>query len=179
MQKYIAFLRAINVGGHNVKMDHLRGLFEAIGHSHVESFIASGNVIFDSPSPSAGDLEIAIAAHLQAQLGYAVATFIRTPSELVEICAYWPFEDADHGAEGHTLHIGFLAQPPGSDAEGKLQAFATDSDAFHIAGREVYWLRRGRMSDSEFSGAVLEKTLGQAATFRNANTVRKIAAKYT
>lgn len=178
MHKYIAFLRAINVGGHNVKMDHLRGLFEAIGHTNVETFIASGNVIFDSPSTSAGDLEIAIAKHLQEQLGYAVATFIRTPADLAEICGYWPFDDADRGAEGHTLHIGFLAQEPGEEAGRKLQAFETDSDAFHVAGREVYWLRRGRMSDSEFSGAALEKTLGLAATFRNANTVRKIAAKY-
>ena len=50
MPKYVALLRAINVGGHTVKMDHLRSLFEAIGFSNVETFIASGNVIFDSRS---------------------------------------------------------------------------------------------------------------------------------
>ncbi|MBA3354552.1 MAG: DUF1697 domain-containing protein [Pyrinomonadaceae bacterium] len=50
MPKYVAFLRAINVGGHIVKMDHLRQLFEALGFSNVDTFITSGNVIFDSMS---------------------------------------------------------------------------------------------------------------------------------
>ena len=50
MPRYIAFLRALNVGGHTVKMDHLRSLFEALGFGGVESFIASGNIIFDTPS---------------------------------------------------------------------------------------------------------------------------------
>ena len=46
MTRYIAFLRAINVSGRRVKMDHVRKLFEALGFSNVETFIASGNVIF-------------------------------------------------------------------------------------------------------------------------------------
>ena len=50
MPKYIAFLRAINVGGHIVKMDQLRKLFEELQFEHVEKFIASGNVIFDTKS---------------------------------------------------------------------------------------------------------------------------------
>jgi uncharacterized protein (DUF1697 family) len=48
MTRYVALLRAINVGDHNVKMAHLRTLFDSLGVSNVETFIASGNVIFDS-----------------------------------------------------------------------------------------------------------------------------------
>jgi uncharacterized protein (DUF1697 family) len=48
MSRFIAFLRAINVGGHTVKMDDLRQLFEALGFSGVETFIASGNVVFET-----------------------------------------------------------------------------------------------------------------------------------
>ena len=55
--KYIAFLRAINVGGHTVKMEALRGLFEAMGFRNVETFIASGNIIFEAGSQSTGTLE--------------------------------------------------------------------------------------------------------------------------
>jgi uncharacterized protein (DUF1697 family) len=47
MNKHIAFLRAINVGGHTVKMDTLRQLFESLGFTNVETFLASGNVIFE------------------------------------------------------------------------------------------------------------------------------------
>ena len=50
MPRFFAFLRAINVGGHNVTMEKLRGLFEASGFKDVETFIASGNVIFTSNS---------------------------------------------------------------------------------------------------------------------------------
>ena len=57
MPKYVAFLRAINVGGHLVKMDYLRTLFEALGFENVETFIASGNVIFDSKSKNTQALE--------------------------------------------------------------------------------------------------------------------------
>jgi uncharacterized protein (DUF1697 family) len=57
MPKYAAFLRATNLGGHTVKMDDLRRLFEAMGFSNVETFIASGNVIFESASTDSGELE--------------------------------------------------------------------------------------------------------------------------
>lgn len=178
MPKYIAFLRAINVGGHTVKMDRLRGLFEAMGHSNVETFIASGNVIFDATSKTPAALEKKIAAQLQAALGYEVATFIRTPTELAAVVQYKPFRAAELNAAGHTLYIGFLPAPPSAAAKNKLLAGATQSYDFHIYGREVYWLCRKLFSESEFSGKQLEKTLGMPATLRNSTTVKKIAAKY-
>ena len=79
--KYAAFLRAINVGGHVVKMDRLRTLFEAAGFRGAETFIASGNVVFESSRKSAGDLERAIETHLKKALGYPVATFVRSMPE--------------------------------------------------------------------------------------------------
>ncbi|HKA17271.1 MAG TPA: DUF1697 domain-containing protein [Blastocatellia bacterium] len=51
MPRYFAFLRAINLGGyHKVKMPYLKKLFESLGFSNVETFIASGNVIYSTPS---------------------------------------------------------------------------------------------------------------------------------
>ena len=73
--KYAAFLRAINVGGHIVKMDRLRTLFEAAGFRGAETFIASGNVVFESSRKSAGDLERAIETHLKKALGYLANLF--------------------------------------------------------------------------------------------------------
>ena len=64
--RYVAFLRAINVGGHTVKMERLRELFAELGLANVETFIASGNVIFDAPSGDAGALERQIEQHLHA-----------------------------------------------------------------------------------------------------------------
>ena len=179
MPKYIAFLRAINVGGHTVKMDHLRRLFEALGFAKVETFIASGNVVFDSSSRSTRTLEKKIETHLRETLGYEVATFIRTTSELSAIAGYKPFPDAELKADGNVLYIGFMADEPNEEAKRKVLSLTTAVDDFHIRGRELYWLCRTKISESEVSGSVLQKALGMAMTLRNSTTVKKIAAKYS
>jgi uncharacterized protein (DUF1697 family) len=178
MQRYIAFLRAINVGGHTVKMDRLRELFAEIELANVETFIASGNVIFESPDANARALELQIERHLQQSLGYAVATFIRISAELAAVARYQPFAPAELAAEGNSLYVAFLPAPPAGAAEQKLLAFRTAVDDFHVHEREVYWLCRKKISESTFSGALLEKTLGLPATMRNITTVKKLAAKY-
>lgn len=177
MPEYIALLRAINVGGHTVKMEHLRRLFEAMGFSEVETFIASGNVIFEADGYSAQAMEQQIETALQEALGYPVATFIRTRAELAAVAQYQPFPEEE--TAGHALYIAFLGAPPGDDVWQKLLAFTSPVDEFHLHGREVYWLCRKKMSESQFSGALLEKALGMPATLRNATTVKKMAAKYT
>lgn len=179
MPKYVAFLRAINVGGHTVKMDELRQLFESLGFSNVETFIASGNVIFDAKSKNTKALEQKIETHLRQALGYEVTTFVRTLREVCDVAAYKPFDDSKLNREDNTVHVGFLTESPTNKSSRKLIALSCEADSFHVNGREVYWLRCGRFSDSEFSGALLEKTLGLKATFRNSNTVRRIAAKYS
>ena len=176
--RLLAFLRAINVGGHNVRMDRLRELFEALGLSNVETFIASGNVIFDSPATNSQVLEKEIEDHLRESLGYEVATFIRSASELRDIASYRPFEASELDREGNSLYIAFLSSLPGGEAREKLSAFRTEIDDFHVHGREVYWLCRTKMSESTFSGALLEKTVGMPATMRNATTIKRLAAKY-
>ena len=178
MPRYVAFLRAINVGGHNaVRMDFLRQLFEALGFSNVETFIASGNVVFETTSRNAQALEREIAKGLREALGYAVATFIRTDTELATVANYKPFSQADlDGAAA--LNIAFLADGLDDEARQKLMALRTDIDDFHVHGREVYWLCRKRQSGSKISNAVLERAVGQQSTLRGANTVKKMAAKY-
>ncbi|HSS20030.1 MAG TPA: DUF1697 domain-containing protein [Pyrinomonadaceae bacterium] len=177
MPKYIAFLRAINVGGHTVKMDQLRALFEELGFSKVETFIASGNVIFDSAATNTATLEKKVEAYLQKSLGYAVATFIRTAAEIANVARYEPFAKSKTKGE-HTIYIGFMASEPERQSLKNLMAAATEVDEFHVNGRELYWLLRTSFTESRFSGARLEKTLGQATTLRNTTTVRKLAAKY-
>lgn len=178
MTRYVAFLRAINVGGRRVKMDHLRELFESLGFSNVETFIASGNVIFDSETDDAWTLERKIENRLRESLGYEVASFVRSASELADISRHQPFDASDLGAEAASLYIAFLPAPPSAEAEQKLLAHRNEVDDFLVHGREVYWQCRKTMSESSFSGALLEKTMGTPATVRNATTVRKLVAKY-
>ena len=178
MPKYVAFLRAINVGGHTVKMDHLRLMFEAMGLQNVETFIASGNVIFDSTARNTKSLEKKIEDFLQKRLGYEVATFIRSTSEIANIARYKPFRDAELSREGHVLYIGFMADTPIDESRQKLHSFSTEVEELQVFEREVYWLHRRNVGESALSGALIEKMLGMRATLRNSNTVKRIASKY-
>jgi uncharacterized protein (DUF1697 family) len=177
LRRYIAFLRAINVGGHTVKMDRLRTLFEVLEFANVSTFIASGNVVFESQRDDTGAIEREVEEHLQQALGFPVAAFIRSAAEVRAVADYQPFTGDQYSNE-HALMIAFVRSPPGDQAWQKLQGYRTDRDDFHVHKREVYWLCRGRISESAFSGALLEKTLGTAATMRNSTTVRTLAAKY-
>lgn len=177
MPRYIAFLRAINVGGHTVKMDHLRRVFTSLGLTNVATFIASGNVIFESASKSGAALEKKIAARLQDELGFEVVTFIRTEAELARIAQHTPFKPAAISA-ARAFCVAFLADALDASAKAKLMALRTEIDDFAAHEREVYWLCRKQQSESKFSNAVFEKALGRQATFRGMNTVVKIAAEY-
>jgi uncharacterized protein (DUF1697 family) len=178
MSKHIAFLRAINVGGHNVKMDYLRQLFESIGFFNVETFIASGNVIFDVKAGNVKTLEKKIEALLHESLGYEVASFIRTIAEVVEIAKYKPFPQSQLDT-AKALNIGFLADALDNSAKQKLISMQTDIDDFHFHGREIYWLCKIKQSDSKISNVAIEKTLGIKSTLRGINTVDKLAEKFT
>ncbi len=174
MPRYIAFLRAINVGGHVVKMQRLKELFESLGLGGVEKFIASVIVFFDSSAKNAADLERTIEEHLRQNLGYEVKTFIRSDAEIAKIAAEHSFAPVP----GTTLYIGFLKTAPPQPLAERLLAAQTPIDEFRIIGRELYWRCRGLSSESTFSGPKLEKTVGMPTTLRNANTVRRLAAKY-
>jgi uncharacterized protein (DUF1697 family) len=158
-------------------MEHLRQLFESLDLSNVETFIASGNVVFDTKEKNARSLEKKIEVRLQEALGYEVATFIRTDTELAEIADYKPFRQSDLDT-AVALNIAFLTDPLNEQSKQKLMALRTEIDAFHVHGREIYWLCRRKQSESTFSNAVLEKALGIKSTLRGVNTVRKMVEKY-
>ncbi len=180
MTRYIAFLRAINVGGHTVKMAELKRLFEAQGFTHVETFIASGNVIFDAavPANKVTALERRIEKHLHASLGYEVATFLRTTSELVHAAQYKAFDQSELDA-GATLYVAFLKAALTDEAQRKIMLLKSDIEDLHHHQREIYWLYRRPLGESKITGAMLERAIGGPATVRNITTVTKMAAKYS
>jgi uncharacterized protein (DUF1697 family) len=177
MLRYFAFLRAINVGGRNVTMEVLRKAFEALGLQEVESFIASGNIVFSSGSGEAAALERKIETGLLKTLGYEVKTFLRGGPELAGIANHLPFPPAEVSA-AHALYVGFVAQPLLQTDAAKLAQFNTEVDDFRTRGREIYWKCLQRQTDSKFSNAAFERALKISATWRNINTVQRLATKY-
>ena len=177
MPRLIAFLRAINVGGHTVTMARLREEFEAMGFSEVETFIASGNIIFTTRSTDLPAVAKRIEARLRATLGYEVATFVRTDAELAAIARHQAFTTSQIESAG-AVCVGFLDQPLDASGARALMAFRTEIDDFHANGREVYWLCKKKQSESTFSNVNMERKLKVRATFRNINTVARLAAKH-
>jgi uncharacterized protein (DUF1697 family) len=170
-------LRGINVGGHTVTMDRLREVFQSLGLGAVSTLIASGNVLFEAEQEAPQSLERRIEEALRQALGYEVATFVRSDAEIAEVAAYAPFPDAEIRA-GDTNHILFLQQAPDGATRGRVEALSNEDDRFRVHQRELYWLRRGRLSDTTIKDADLNRALGKAqVTARNANTVRRLAAK--
>jgi uncharacterized protein (DUF1697 family) len=160
-------------------MSDLKLSFEALGFDDVETFIASGNVIFDTNESDEAKLERTIERALDADLGYPVETFVRSVAELAEIAARDPFSSRPEAAgEKRSVYVAFLGRKPTTEAVERLTALATEDDTFTVVAREVWWLRRGGIGTSRFSGGLLEKTLGMPATLRGLPTLLKIVAKY-
>jgi len=173
MPRYIALFRAINVGGHTVKMELLRTLFGEMGFDDVSTFIASGNVVFTCGEEDAAALEERIEQHLHNSLGYEVVTFIRTPDELRTMMEELPFS-ASEIADAGALNVAFLKALMSPEQEAGLQKLTTEIDTFRTFGREVFWHCLKKQSESTFSNAVLERTLSLRATFRGINSLRKL-----
>jgi uncharacterized protein (DUF1697 family) len=177
MPRLIAFLRAINVGGHTVTMAQLRKEFAALGLQEVETFIASGNVIFSTRATNLAALEKKIEARLRAAFGFEVATFLRTDAEVAAIAGCTPFAPAQLETAG-AFCVGFLDRPLDAAATRALMAFKTEIDDFHVKGREVFWLCRTGQGQSTFNNVRMEKALKVRATFRGMNTVARLAARH-
>lgn len=177
MTRYVAFLRAINVGGRTVRMEALRRHFENWGGRKVETFIASGNVIFETTRKNVQAAEHAIEAHLRRVVGYPVVVFLRTIPELAEVGARDPFPEHEYSG-GSRLFIGFMKSAADRSIVRAVLALRTDIDDFVVEGREVYWLRRAQLMASLAKGPAIEKAVGSPITMRNVNTVRRLVEKY-
>lgn len=160
-------------------MDRLREVIGELGYENVATYIASGNVIFDSENEDGSALEIEIENHLEEELGYEVDTFLRRLEDLGAIDEKELFPSIDEDPE-YRVHVMFLKEAPSGKAEANLRNLETNDDKFCVLGREAYWLRRGRMSDSDISMNDLANAVeGRTNSMRNMNTVRRIVAKFS
>ncbi len=177
MNKYFAFLRAINVGGHNIKMEQLNHLLSQAGMLNVESYIASGNFIFNSEENKSAALENIIETALEKALGYSVAVFIRTEYELKGIQQFQPFSNEEFQA-CTAYNVAFLPEILDISSISLMKRWESEIDSFNYHQREIYWICKKKQSESTFSNAVIERTLGVRSTLRGFSTINKIVEKY-
>jgi uncharacterized protein (DUF1697 family) len=177
MERYVAFLRGMNLGGRRIKNDELRAEFETLGFEDVATFRASGNVIFGAEEKSEKALTEEIERGLGEALGYEVPVFLRSCSEVVAIADQSPFAAKLVAASKGKLQVIMLSKKPSAAARKRVLALATDEDHLALAARELFWLPGGGTIESELDLKAIEKTLGKG-TQRTMGTIEQIAAKH-
>jgi len=176
MNRHVAFLRGMNLGGRRLSNEELRSHFEALGCENVATFRASGNVIFEKGG-SPAKLTVHLEAGLAAALGYEVPVFLRSAKDVLAIAALRPFSEKIVDASRGKLQVALLKKTPTPAAAKEALVLSTDDDRLAIEGRELYWLPSGGMSESELDLKALAVTLGPT-TIRTRGTIDQIAAKY-
>jgi uncharacterized protein (DUF1697 family) len=176
-QRYVAFLRGINLGKRRLPMSRLKTAFEELRFDAVETFIASGNVLFTIEPTEVGRLESRIARHLETSLGYTVDTFLRRADEVVAVARAKIFPE--DGKEGIMIHVGFMHEPLAPAVARKFTALRTPENEFQVKGREYFWLCRGHTSDWKVWTSPGIKTLRlPTSSMRNLTSIRKLVAKH-
>src|ERR1041384_4756201 len=128
MITYFAFLRGMNLGKRNIKMDELRKLFTELKLENVRTYIASGNVIFDAREKDEKKLIARIEKHLKDSLGYDVKVMLRSRAELEAVLKKNPFKNPPEGAK---TYINFYDELPAKAAMKKfLDERSSDTEIF-------------------------------------------------
>jgi len=178
MAVHAALLRGINVGGHNrIKMAELRAVMEALGLARVQTYIQSGNILFESDEDEAA-LRPRIERQIETAFGLSIKVVLRTAGELRLIAANCPFSDEEIAAaraatDKEVLYVSMLSDSPPADRIEKLKAFELGGDRFALNGRDLYLLFDQSIRNSKLS-AQAEK-LGVPSTVRNWKTIHKLA----
>lgn len=174
MKKYVAFLRGINVGGHQVKMAELKKELELLGYKNVKTLIASGNVYFESKETDEQKLTKKLEQQLEKKWGFAIPVVLRTIEQLENLVKLDPFKNISVD-KNTRLYITFLKEKSGS----KMKTYEFPGKQFNIlnvTSGEIFSVLQldgnGRTVDLM---NIIEKEFGKAVTTRNWNTIAKAA----
>jgi uncharacterized protein (DUF1697 family) len=165
---WAALLRAVNLGARNkVPMAPLRELFEREGCTAVRTYVQSGNVVFEHPSPDAD----ALAAAIADDFGVDTVVVLRRPRQLRALAAKHPF-----GKDTSASHVAFPASPLKQRDRSALLKLQEGEDALALVGGEIVLRYPGGLRRARLTPARIERELGIPVTARNWRTVTQLAA---
>jgi len=175
MNKYISILRGINVGGNRkILMNDLKDLYRKLGFTNVETYIQSGNVIFESDkNGSTTDLEVKIQQAIAETFGFDVPVIVRIAGEWAESIVnnpFWKEKDADIDR----LHLTCLKEVPSPELLDKIKLFQFLPDRYEIIGKDVFIFCAAGYGTSKLTNPFFESKLKVSASTRNWKTVMKL-----
>jgi uncharacterized protein (DUF1697 family) len=175
MAAVISMLRGINLGKRRVKMEALRELYESLDLEEPQTYIQSGNVVFQTKERDLVRLAGRVESAIERKFGFHSDVIMRTAAELREVIARNPFA-AREDVEPGKLLVTFLASDPGQAARDKVLGIQAEPEELRIDGREVYIYFPNGMARPKLSMPAVERALKVAGTGRNWNSVLKLLA---
>jgi uncharacterized protein (DUF1697 family) len=172
MESYVALFRGLNVGGKNVlPMKALGDFLENLVFRNVETYIQSGNVVFESSDKSAARLSAKIRSEMERCLGIKSHVLLLRLEELKEAILANPFSEA--ASDPRALHVGFLTAVPQNPNLQKLESLKKKSERYHLTDK-VFYLHAPEGVGRSKLAANVERVLAVTMTGRNWRTVCKI-----
>jgi uncharacterized protein (DUF1697 family) len=176
MPVYLALFRGINVSGHNIiKMENLKKLMHSEGYSNVETYIQSGNVVFESPETDKPKIAFALENLMYKEYGHNVVIFVVDETQMKEAVDNNPYTGREPEGQGvKKFFTAFLSDVPEEENLGKLKRSPIGDDTFKLVGKVLYLKLAQSAADSKLSSTFLEAKLKVKATSRNWNTTLKL-----
>ena len=169
---YVALLRGINVGGHNrLPMRDLKQMFEQAGGANVETFIQSGNVIFEADARTAAALPKAVTSAIERHAGFVAPVVLRSAERMRAIVDGNPYLAE---AEADQLYVMSLIDIPAAAAAAALDRTRALPDEFTLRGTEIYMRLVGGMVRTKLTNAWFDRALRTVSTTRNWRTTTKL-----
>lgn len=170
MKTYIALLKGINVGGHKkVPMSGLRDVLTKFGFQKVQTYIQSGNVIFQS-SEIVKELENKINKSILDHFGFEVSVIVKTRSELQTNFNACPFEKEKKEQSYFIL----LNKTPLIELVNEVQKITYENEDVIIKQNCLYFYSSKGFGQTKFNMNTYERKLKVIGTARNYNTMVKL-----
>jgi uncharacterized protein (DUF1697 family) len=174
MNTYISLLRGINVSGQKkIKMTELVQLYERAGFRNTQTYIQSGNVVFQSNN-SIIEAERIIQNNIEKYFGYIVPVIVISKEELVHLIAENPFLESGSN-DIRLLHLTHLAKKPENNKVLEITNFRDNENQFKIEGKNIYLYCPNGYGKVKINNTFFEKKLGIQATTRNWKTILTLA----
>lgn len=176
-ERYVAFLRGINVGGHHkVPMADLRKKLEEMGFQHVVTLLNSGNIIFDAKTNNPEELEDLIARNLEITFGFPVPAIVRRAEMIGQLFNEDPFRDIEV-TQDIRLYVSFLRKNTTSDPE---LPWTSEDNSYRILGKSdntILSVLDLSISKTPDAMKALETFFGKDITTRNWKTIERVVKK--
>jgi len=171
MTTYISLLRGINVSGQRkIRMADLKNMYEMLGFGNVQTYVQSGNVVFDSDEQDISKIKKSIEARIESTFGFSVPVLTRTAEDFKRIIESHPFKKE----EAIRVLVTFLYERPEKLKLEDLSQYEDKIDKFAIGEQEIFLFCPGGYGKTKLSNTFFERKLNIVATTRNWKSVNAL-----